>query len=188
MASAMTSLLLATLTSSLSLHGPELLRPALPTRSRVLMAEDDTSLRELVRRDRLVRKGGIGAGATLFTATVALGGKAGVDMAPVVALLLGGGALAVGVRYATYLSNQETQPPCPDTWFTVAESPGKGSGLFATCDIAQGTYLFDYLGEVLDEDGFFARYPNADGRYIAGITDDYYIDGELRVAFFPQQP
>ena len=143
-----------------------------------MMAESDDSLRDLVRRDRLVRQGGIGAGASLLAATVAIGSNAGViDLAPVAAFVLGGATLAAGARYGTYLSNQETQPPCPETSFSVLESPGKGSGLFATCDIAAGTYLFDYCGEVLDEDAFFARYPNADGRYIAGLRDEYYIDG-----------
>lgn len=34
-------------------------------------------------------------------------------------------------------------------------------------------------GEILNEEQFFARYPNADGRYIAGLTDNYYIDGTI---------
>ena len=29
----------------------------------------------------------------------------------------------------------------------------------------------------LDEEAFFRRYPKADGRYIACLTDDLYIDG-----------
>ena len=43
--------------------------------------------------------------------------------------------------------------------------------------IAAGTFLFDYEGEVLSEAQMFARYPEANGRYVAGLTDDLYIDG-----------
>ena len=38
--------------------------------------------------------------------------------------------------------------------------------------IEEGTYLFAYEGELLDEEAMFARYPQADGRYIACINDD----------------
>ena len=52
-----------------------------------------------------------------------------------------------------------------------------GYGLFAKVPIDEGTFLFAYEGEELDEEAFFRRYPKADGRYIACLTDDLYIDG-----------
>lgn len=137
------------------------------------------SLRQLVQKDRLIRKAGVGAGAVFVAAAAGLGSSAGIISGEdLLRVALCGGTLAAGLTTAKFLSNQESQPPCPASHFEVAPSPGKGSGLFATCAIEPGTYLFDYEGEILDEDAFFARYPNADGRYIAGLTDDYYIDGK----------
>ena len=146
-----------------------------------MMAEEEQSgpsLRQLVQKDRLVRKAGVGAGVVCVAAAAGLGCSSGiVSVDELLRVLLGGGTLAAGLTAARFISNEESQSPCPAAHFEVAPSPGKGSGLFATCPIEPGTYLFDYEGEVLDEDAFFARYPNADGRYIAGITENFYIDG-----------
>ena len=143
------------------------------------------SLRELVQRDRLIRKAGVGAGVIFVASAAALGSNAGlISGDELLRAVLCGGILAVGLIAAKFLSNEEAQPPCPASFFEVAPSPGKGKGLFATCTIEPGTYLFDYEGEVLDEDAFFARYPNADGRYIAGITNEYYIDGKASPTVF----
>ena len=140
--------------------------------------ETGDSLQELVRRDKLVRQAGLGAGGVLIGAAV-LGGVLGgvLDPSKLAPLVFGAallGALAFGV---VYLRNEERGPPLDEGFFAVGEAPGKGQGLFATRQIEEGAYLFDYGGESLDADAFFARYPKGDGLYVAGIHDDLYIDG-----------
>lgn len=148
--------------------------------SAVQMSSQEPTLQQLVKKDRFMRQAGLGAGAVFLLAAVGLGTSVGViDPGAAVVTLLGTGVLAAGGTAVTYQFNQETRAPCPASFFEVKESPGKGKGLFATCSLKADTYLFDYDGEVLDEDQMFARYPEANGRYIAGLTDNYYIDGEL---------
>ena len=113
----------------------------------VVACDVEPSLRELVQRDRLIRRSGIGAGAVLVATTASIGSSAGVvDAGALLPLVLAGGVLAGSATYARFLSNEESQQACPDDFFTVAESPGKGKGLFATCAIEQGTFLFDCNG------------------------------------------
>lgn len=144
-----------------------------------LTGTDGASLRQLVQRDRLLRRGGVAAGAALVAGAGAVGAATGViDPAPLLPLACLAGLAAAGALGANHLSNQEARSPLRDDQFTVrASSPGKGDGLFAVARIAAETYLFDYEGERLDEAAFFERYPSADGRYIACLTDNLYIDG-----------
>ena len=129
------------------------------------------------------RQAGLGAGAVFLLAAVGSPKRSYVgviDPGAAVITLLGTGVEPHGGTAVTYQFNSGVGvAPCPASFFEVKESPGKGKGLFAACSLKAGTYLFDYEGEVLDEDQMFARYPEANGRYIAGLTDNYYIDGEL---------
>ena len=142
-------------------------------------ADDGPGLRELVQRDRAVRRAGVALGGTLvfgcIGAGVGLGMFNAMDFAAPVAVLLGGAGTAVGAQYL--LAEERREPMNEAESFLVGPSPGRGQGLFAKHDMVAGIYLFKYEGEVLDETAFFARYPNGDGRYIAGIADDLYIDG-----------
>lgn len=146
--------------------------PSTPLRSRIAMVEE-LPLRELVKRDRQFRRTGVAAGAAL----VAVGWGVGVSQglfeawAPLPVI----GVLAFN-RLLAFYSCEEKGTPLDEADFKVDDSSLGGQGLFATRDIEGGTYLFSYEGEVLDEDTFFERYPDGDGRYIACV-DDVYIDG-----------
>ena len=126
---------------SLAPNGQVRRQPAYPAS---VIACEEPSLRELVQRDRLIRRSGIGAGVVLLATTAAIGSSAGVvDSGALFPLVLVGGVLGGGATYTQFLRNEESQQPCPDDFFTVADSPGKGNGLFATRAIEQGTFLFD---------------------------------------------
>jgi len=113
------------------------------------------------------------AGATAAGASAGL-----IDGAVLVPVVGGGSALAALATGREYVINDERRSPLDeDTHFEVRGSPGMGRGLFALEPIAAETFLFDYRGEVLTEEQMFARYPEANGRYIACITDEMYIDG-----------
>lgn len=155
-----------------------------PARAMVCMTGGDLdtgtepSLRDLVRKDRMVRRGGIAAGVTFLAGALALGGATGViDPGAAVPFACVAAVLTAGGLGARFLSNEERGQPLDDSRFVVGASPGKGDGLFAASAIEAGTFLFDYEGESLDEDAFFARYPRGDGRYIACINDGLYVDG-----------
>lgn len=142
-------------------------------------------LLEEVQSRRRARSVGILGGASVLGGTLALGvavdifdGNALLAGAAVLAFVCGGGAAYISSTY------NEDAPALADSFFQVgASAEGKGDGLFASLPIAGGTFLFDYEGERLTEEQFFARYPDANGRYIACI-DAYlpwmapsYIDG-----------
>lgn len=42
----------------------------------------------------------------------------------------------------------------------VRSAGSKGNGAFATSKIAQGTFIGDYEGEMLDEKTYWERYPD----------------------------
>ena len=152
------------------------------SKHRFLLSMDEAgegkSLRDLVKQDRMLRRGGLGAGALCVLAAAGAGSNAGIiDAKLLLSTVAGGTLIAAGSTILSYASNEESRPPCPVTSFEVLRSPGKGQGLFATAAIEKGAFLFDYEGEILDEDAFFDRYPDGDGRYIACITDNLYIDG-----------
>jgi uncharacterized protein len=65
-----------------------------------------------------------------------------------------------------------------DPLIYVDESPIHGKGLFARVDIPEGTYLGDYLGPVVQEDG----------TYVLWVQDDeagqeYGIDGQNELRY-----
>jgi len=71
----------------------------------------------------------------------------------------------------------------PSAMFRISETEdGRGKGLYATAHIEAGSYLFDYKGEVLEEDeanrryppGVIAEYTVAVGRADGSMT---YVDG-----------
>ena len=138
-----------------------------------------TDLRDAVRRDRAVRFGGLALGGSLVLSCCVVGVSAGMfdplALSGSASVVLAGTAAARGYQY---VSAEETRQPMDEaTSFVVGPSAGRGQGLFALVAIPKGAYLFMYEGEVLDEDQFFERYPDGDGRYIAAIGDDLYIDG-----------
>ena len=66
-----------------------------------------------------------------------------------------------------------------DDALTVKDSPGKGRGVFAAAQIAEGTFLGAYDGEVLDGEQFERRYGDRDvPEYVVRIDGDAYIDGK----------
>jgi len=103
-------------------------------------------------------------------------GGGGPDLSP-------NGAIAKRIR-----AQLAAHRPLPDACFAVAPTvDGRGKGLFVADheSIEQGTYLFDYAGEVIDQAEYDARYPkaNTDGPYAdyaVGIVQDdgssHYVD------------
>ena len=137
------------------------------------MKDEELPLQELVRRDRQRRQTGVAAGAAFLAIGFGVGTSQGLfEIWTPLGIV---GVLAFNRALSFFLCEERGEPLDADT-FRVADSPLGGQGLFATRPIEGGTYLFSYGGEVLDEDAFFARYPNGDGRYIACV-DDIYIDG-----------
>ena len=145
----------------------------------IALASPEPPLIDQVRQTRAVRSAGLAVGASLLVGAgaVSVGGGLieGGTLLPVVA---GGGALAALAVAREYVSNSEQRSPLDEaSYFEVRESqPGMGSGLYARRAIEAESFLFDYTGDVLDEEQMFARYPLANGRYVACITDDLYID------------
>ena len=52
----------------------------------------------------------------------------------------------------------------------------KGKGLFALADIPEGTFIGEYTGQVLTEEAYLQRYPDADPEYAFEVNDNYIID------------
>lgn len=74
---------------------------------------------------------------------------------------------------------RETADRVADDALTVKASPGKGRGVFATAQIAEGTFLGSYDGEVLDGEQFERRYGDRDvPEYVVRIDSDCYVDGK----------
>ena len=52
----------------------------------------------------------------------------------------------------------------------------KGHGVFAIAPLPTNTWVGDYVGEVLNQAQYLARYPQEDGEYVLGANEDYNID------------
>lgn len=52
----------------------------------------------------------------------------------------------------------------------------KGHGVFALAPMAANTWVGDYIGEVLTQRQYLARYPNEDASYVLGANEDYNVD------------
>ena len=52
----------------------------------------------------------------------------------------------------------------------------KGFGVYAAVHMSENTWLGDYIGEVLTQEEYLARYPNEDASYVLGCNEDYNID------------
>jgi len=126
-----------------------------------------------------MRTAGLSVGSGMLLSCMVAGVATGTfDAAVVGGTLAGGLAIAAGGGAWRYSSNSESGTPLDEaSFFEVREAAGKGSGLFARRPVDEGTFLFDYEGEILTEDAFFDRYPEANGRYVACLTDDVWIDG-----------
>jgi len=149
----------------------------------MMMAEEAAvpSLMQEVRERRLARSAGLAGGAVLLGGTLCVGASANVFDG---GALLAGAGMVASVATLVSASYNEGAAPLPDALFRVGPSDdSKGDGLFACKPIAKGTFLFDYEGERLTEEEFFARYPDANGRYVACIDAPLpwmapsYIDG-----------
>ena len=138
------------------------------------MAMDDvdgTSVAEQVKSSRYFRHLGILVGSILFLSSALLGSFIGI-VDPAILLLLSIGA-ATFFFANTQRCNEESEA-LPDSSFEVREStvPNAGMGLFAAETIPPNTYLFAYEGERLpNEDAYFARYPDGQGRYVAVVDE-----------------
>lgn len=128
------------------------------------------SVAKEVKASRYFRHLGILAGTGLFLTSALLGSLIGiVDPAFILALVIGASAC---FYVNTQRFNEESEP-LPNSSFEVREStiPGAGLGLFAAEAIPPNKYLFAYEGERLDEDVYFNRYPDGQGRYVAVIDE-----------------
>ncbi|KAL3940489.1 MAG: hypothetical protein SGBAC_004987 [Bacillariaceae sp.] len=143
------------------------------------------SLRLQVMEERRLRSTGLIAGISFLSLATGLGCLLGF-FEPL--LFLGLGVLGISIGYGITESNNEYQDPVPSSSFEVQQStiPNAGMGLFAGTNLAKSTFLFNYEGEVLNEEEYFLRYPRGDGRYVAQVdtgcfsllgSQPIYIDG-----------
>ena len=58
------------------------------------------------------------------------------------------------------------------SWLQVQDAGVKGKGLFTIKCLQQGTLLGKYLGEVLTQKEFTARYPKGDAEYVFLVSED----------------
>ena len=132
---------------------------------------DGSGVAEQVKSSRYLRHLGILVGSSLFLISAFLGSFIGI-VDPAILLLLSIGA-ATFFCANTQRCNEESEA-LPDSFFEVREStvPNAGMGLFAAETIPPNTYLFAYEGELLpNEDAYFARYPDGQGRYVAVVDE-----------------
>jgi len=143
---------------------------------RMVMNDDDNvdgTVAEQVKSSRYFRHVGILVGSSLFLISALLGSLIGI-VDPASVLLLGIGAATFFCANAQRY-NEESEP-LPDSSFEVREStiPNAGMGLFAGETLPPNRYLFAYEGERLsNEDAYFARYPDGQGRYVAVIDEQF---------------
>ncbi len=132
-----------------------------------------------VRRGVLIKRGGVAAGAAILSASLAVGLDSQLlDPLAVASVVAPTAAAIVGARAYEYVRTDERRAPMPTDAFSVGDAGAKGKGLFAEGDIDEGAYLFQYGGERLSLDEYVARFPAGDGRYVASIHWNLYIDGE----------
>ena len=132
------------------------------------------SVAKEVKASRYFRHLGILVGTGLFVASALLGSLIGIiDPAIILALVIS----ASTYFYFNIQRYNEESEPLPNSSFEVREStmPDAGLGLFAAEAIPPNKYLFSYEGERLDEDGYFSRYPDGQGRYVAVIDEQLPI-------------
>lgn len=60
--------------------------------------------------------------------------------------------------------------------------PAKGKGLFTSSFVPRGTYLFDYTGDLLDEEQYHHKYPSRVSDYCAALRNPatgvmHFVDG-----------
>mmetsp|Transcript_13271 Transcript_13271/g.18505 ORF Transcript_13271/g.18505 Transcript_13271/m.18505 type:complete len:284 (+) Transcript_13271:87-938(+) len=137
-----------------------------------------------LKQERQQRQYGVIAGGSFMLLSSLLGCVLGLfdpSVLIILALLL--------IGFSSYFIeswNEYELPLEEDFYFKVQESTlvGAGNGLFAKSFIPSNTFLFEYTGEILSEDEYFARYPEGNGRYVAEIpmnngflSEPIYIDG-----------
>ena len=156
-----------------------MLAAAVPLLAIAFCAPAEPPLIDQVRQRRTIRQAGLAIGGTFLTAAATAGVVGGlIEPAPVLTVAVGGAGVAALAVGRDFITNTELREPMNEaSHFEVRESGVSGSGLFALTPIEEGAFLFDYSGEVLNEEQMFARYPQANGRYVACLTDDLYIDG-----------
>jgi hypothetical protein len=59
-------------------------------------------------------------------------------------------------------------PAAPGAIITQPTGDVRGNGAFATLIIPRGTHIADYSGQLLDRQGFFAKYPDGVVRFRVG--------------------
>ena len=48
--------------------------------------------------------------------------------------------------------------------------------MYALVPLASNTWVGDYVGEVLTQEAYLARYPREDAAYVLGANEDYNVD------------
>mmetsp|Transcript_6217 Transcript_6217/g.9523 ORF Transcript_6217/g.9523 Transcript_6217/m.9523 type:complete len:242 (+) Transcript_6217:84-809(+) len=145
---------------------------------------NDNGLQE-ARRDRRIRKGGIAASLFILSSAISIEGllinNPSLAFSPLAIL----SSIFVASRLPVYIPN----PPLKlNEDVEIRDSPGRGMGVFSKRRIVEGTYLFDYIGEHLDEAMYLERYPpntpGASSDYVVDLTngdpfalDPIFIDG-----------
>jgi hypothetical protein len=128
----------------------------------------DGSVAGQVKGSRYLRHLGILLGSSLFLTSALI-----IDPGILLTLVIG----AATFFYVNTQRHNEESEPLQDSCFEVRESTIRdaGMGLFAAEAIAPNKYLFAYEGERLDEDAYFSRYPDGQGRYVAVIDEQLPI-------------
>jgi hypothetical protein len=144
--------------------------------------EGINSLQLELQRERGQRRNGLIAGGSFMLIATILGCVLGFFDLTIIEFAVS--FVVITMAYVVESFN-EYQFPLPESSVQVREStiPGAGMGLFATTSIQEGTFLMEYIGEILTENEYFDRYPDGSGRYVAqitkgfGISEPVYIDG-----------
>ena len=145
------------------------------------IATATATIRTMIKRDRIIQQLGLVIGIVLILTAIGVGcGARLID--PTLVGICSAILTIIGMLYTE--SHNEYRVAMSDSCFVVRDSTiaNAGKGLFATTKIKEGTYLMEYEGEIYsNEDQYFDRYPNGDGKYVAEIQRSlfqapFYID------------
>ena len=147
----------------------------------IATATATATIRTMIKRDRIIQQLGLVIGIVLILTAIGVGcGARLID--PALVGICSAILTIIGMLYTE--SYNEYRVAMSDSCFVVRDSTiaNAGKGLFATTKIKEGTYLMEYEGEIYsNEDQYFDRYPNGDGKYVAEIQRSlfqapFYID------------
>mmetsp|Transcript_27545 Transcript_27545/g.34086 ORF Transcript_27545/g.34086 Transcript_27545/m.34086 type:complete len:276 (+) Transcript_27545:194-1021(+) len=138
--------------------------------SAVKVHDEKGIIQDEVRSSRSLRQSGVLLGTTFLSMAVSIGIVEGIIDWNMVALSISASTVAF---IANTLSHNEFRSPLPNSSFEVRTSliSNAGKGLYTVEKITRGSFIMDYEGEILNEEEYFARHPDGQGRYVAVIPE-----------------